>query len=256
MTDTPQILVTNDDGIEAPGLWCQAEAWSKFGQVLVVAPAHEQSGAGTSFTYRRELTVKEVEPRLSGVRAYSVDGTPSDCVTVGLRRLATERINVVSAGVNAGANLGRGVLASGTLGAALQGHYRGLMTFCLSMERGDGSVGWETARLVVERLAKLAVEGELPSEPLLNVNIPAVEFDQIKGWEFTHMALAHYQRLVEEVKDGVVHRRLVVDPGAAETGSDVWALTQNMVTITPLNHDLTHRDVLEPLRQRTKELFG
>lgn len=255
MTDSPRILVTNDDGIDAPGLWCQAEAWSKFGEVLVVAPAHEQSGAGTSFTYRRELTVKEVEPRVPGVRAFSIDGTPSDCVTVGLRRLATARIGIVSAGVNAGANLGRGVLASGTLGAALQGHYRGLLTFCLSMERGDGSIGWETARLVVERLAKLAVEGAFPSEPLLNVNIPAVEFAQIKGWEITHMALAHYQRLVEETRDGVVYRRLVVDPGAADPGSDVWALQQNMVTITPLHHDLTHRAFIEPLRAKAKELF-
>jgi 5'-nucleotidase len=255
VTEPVRILVTNDDGIEAPGLWCQAEAWSAFGEVLVVAPAHEQSGAGTSFTYRRELQIREVESRVPGIKAYSVDGTPSDCVTVGLRRLRTGRVSVVSAGVNSGANLGRGVLGSGTLGAALQGHYRGLLTFCISMERGDGSIGWETARLVVERLAKLSIAGRLPNEPLLNVNIPAVEFDKIEGWTITRMALAHYQRLVEETNGGVVQRRLIVDPGAAEPGTDVWALQRNMVTITPLSHDLTYSEYVDALQDKVAELF-
>jgi 5'-nucleotidase len=255
VTEPVRILVTNDDGIEAPGLWCQAEAWASVGEVMVVAPEYEQSGAGTSFTYRRELKIKEVEPRVPGVRAYSVDGTPSDCVTVGLRRLATGRVGIVSAGVNAGANLGRGVLASGTLGAALQGHYRGLLSLCISMERGDGQMGWDTAALVVQQLAKLAIAGHLPSEPLLNVNIPGVPFEKIKGWVVTQMARAHYQRLVEETKEGIVQRRLIVDPGAAEAGTDVWALQQNMVTITPLSHDLTYREFLDPLQGKLAELF-
>src|SRR5581483_3945161 len=152
--DRLRVLVTNDDGIEAPGLWCQAEAWATVADVLVVAPTQEQSGAGTSFTYRRELTVQEVEPRVAGVRAFSLDGTPSDCVTVGLRRLATGRVGVISAGVNTGANLGRGVLAAG---------------------------------------------GRLPTEPLLNVNIPTLPLTKVRGYRFTRMATSHYQRLIEEV---------------------------------------------------------
>jgi 5'-nucleotidase len=252
-----RVLVTNDDGIEAPGLWCQAEAWATVADVLVVAPAQEQSGAGTSFTYRRDLTVQEVEPRVEGVRAFSVDGTPSDCVTVGLRRLATGRVGVISAGVNTGANLGRGVLASGTLGAALQGHYRGLVSLAISLERGDESIGWETASAVVRFLAKLAAGGRLPAEPLLNVNIPTVPFAQIRGYRFTRMATSHYQRLVEEVaENGAVRRRLVVDPAAAEEGTDVWALLNGFVSITPLHHDLTHKGMLPELQARERELFG
>ncbi|HXH21619.1 MAG TPA: 5'/3'-nucleotidase SurE [Dehalococcoidia bacterium] len=252
-----RVLVTNDDGIEAPGLWCQAEAWATVADVLVVAPAHEQSGAGTSFTYRRELEIREVEPRVAGVRAYCVDGTPSDCVTTGLRRLAEGRIGVVSAGVNTGANLGRGVLASGTLGAALQGHYRGLVSLAISLERGDERAAWETAGAVVRRLAMLAAAGRLPAEPLLNVNIPSVPLGELAGFMFTRMATSHYQRLIEEVDDaGRVRRRLVVDPAAADEGTDVWALLQRYVSITPLHHDLTHKAILPELQSQAAKIFG
>jgi 5'-nucleotidase len=255
--DRLRVLVTNDDGIEATGLWCQAEAWASVADVLVVAPSHEQSGAGTSFTYRRELKVEQVEPRVEGVRAYHVDGTPSDCVTVGLRRLASDRIDVISAGVNTGANLGRGVLASGTLGAALQGHYRGLVSFALSLERGDEAAGWETAGVVVRRLAQLAAKGLLPADSLLNVNIPSVPAGDLQGFRFTRMATSHYQRLIEEVDDsGAVRRRLVVDPAAADEGTDVWALLNRFVSITPLHHDLTHSSALPGLRAQERDLFG
>jgi 5'-nucleotidase len=255
--DRLRVLVTNDDGIEAPGLWCQAEAWATVADVLVVAPAHEQSGAGTSFTYRRELVIKEVEPRVANVSAYCVDGTPSDCVTTGLRRLASGRVGVVSAGVNTGANLGRGVLASGTLGAALQGHYRGLVSLAISLERGDRDAAWDTAGAVVRRLAALAAESKLPSEPLLNVNIPSVPLDQLAGYLFTRMATSHYQRLIEDVDEGGnVRRRLVVDPAAADDGTDVWALLQHYVSITPLHHDLTHRAVLPELQALAEKIFA
>ncbi len=256
MSDPLRILVTNDDGIEAEGLWCQAEAWSTVGEVLVVAPSHEQSGAGTSFTYRRDLAVKEVEPRVAGVRAFMVDGTPSDCVTVGLRTVSTGRIGVISAGVNNGANLGRGVLGSGTLGAALQGHYRGLVSFAISLERGEGEPRWDTAGAIVRRLAGLVLAGHLPSEPLLNVNIPGVDIAAIQGFAFTRMALSHYQRLVDETDEaGRVRRRLIVDPQAAEPGTDVRALLDRLVSITPLHHDLTHAGYLEELQSRAADLF-
>src|SRR4030042_2830758 len=105
MADPLNILVTNDDGIEAPGLWHLAEALSDLGRVLVVAPAKEQSGAGTAVTYRRSLKVQAVEPRVPGVRAFAVDGTPADCVVGGLRQLKEGRIGLIAAGVNPGPNL-------------------------------------------------------------------------------------------------------------------------------------------------------
>lgn len=251
-----RILVTNDDGIDAPGLWCQAEAWATVGEVLVVGPLHEQSGAGTSFTYRRDLAIAEVEPRVAGVRAFSVDGTPSDCVTVGLRQLSNGRISVVSAGVNSGANCGRGVLASGTLGAALQGHYRGLVSMAVSLDRREGDARWDTAGAVVRRIARLAAAGRLPSDVLLNVNVPGVNVDEVGAFAFTRMSQGHYQRLVDEPgEDGRVRRRLIVDPAAAEEGTDVWALLQHYVSITPIHHDLTHDASLLVLRERAAELF-
>ncbi len=256
MTERLRVLVTNDDGIESQGIWALAEGWASVADVLVVAPLHEQSGAGTSFTYRRDLSIKEVEPPVPGIRAYALDGTPSDCVTIGLRRLATGRIGAVASGVNNGANLGRGILASGTLGAALQGHYRGLISMAGSMERGDGTAGWEPAKYVVRRLAELASEGRLPSEPLLNVNIPGLPVEKLQGFVFTRMALGHYQRLVEERDGDTIKSRLIVDPLAAEPGTDVWAMTQGMVSITPFHHDLTHHGYLGKLQDQADDLFG
>ncbi len=255
MNEPLRILITNDDGIDAPGIWSLAEGWASVGEVMVVGPLREQSGAGTSFTYRTDMSIKEVEPRVPGMKAFALDGTPSDCVTVGLRRLATGRVSVVASGVNAGGNMGRGVLASGTLGGALQGHYRGLMSFAFSLERGENGHDWQTALQVVKRIAKLAVEGRLPSEPLLNVNIPGVPADKLAGYAFTRMALGHYQRLVEETDGDVVRRRLIVDPLAASEGTDVWAVLNGLVSITPFHYDLTHAEHLAGLQALAGTLF-
>ena len=128
------ILVTNDDGILADGLWALVVELKKIGPVVVVAPAEERSGVGTAVTLRQPLRVQSVTPLIPEVEAYSVDGTPADSVILALGKLATNRIDLVVSGINNGPNLGEDVFISGTVGAALQGYLHGLPALAVSMD--------------------------------------------------------------------------------------------------------------------------
>ena len=128
-----RILVTNDDGISAPGLWRLAETLSELGQVVVVAPDRDQSGIGTARTLREVVRVDEVASRIEGVPAYAVQGTPADGVILATEALSTEPFDLVVSGINAGANLGLDVFVSGTVGAALQGYFRGMPSIAVSV---------------------------------------------------------------------------------------------------------------------------
>jgi len=265
MADPLHILVTNDDGIEAPGLWRLAEALSDVGRVLAVAPLNEQSGAGTAVTYRRSLKVEAVESRLPGVRAFAVDGTPADCVIVGLRQLREGRIGLIAAGINAGPNLGNDIFLSGTVGAALQGGFRGISTFAISLDVPEealpqgGASAWETAEAVARLLGHSLADGLLTPGLFLNVNVPARPLSDLRGVEVTRVAPGGYLRLTE-VRDGPSGRvRREVRPDsrwAQEEGTDVWAVHQGCLSISPLRPNLTDRDDLEALRPGAEGLFA
>lgn len=257
MPDPLHILVTNDDGIKGPGLWRLAEALSDVGRVLVVAPMKEQSGAGPAVTYRRSLRVQAARSPLPGVRAFAVDGTPADCVVVGLRQLKEGRIGLIATGINPGPNLGNDVFLSGTVGAALQGGFRGIPSFAISLdlseealERGEPPC-WETAQAVARLLGNALSDGLLGSGLLLNVNVPALPLAGLRGVEITRAAPGGYLRLIE-IRDeatGKVSRRLGPDARwAQEPGTDVWAVHRGCVSISPLRPNLTDHTRLDALR--------
>ena len=127
------ILVTNDDGINSPGLWALAEAMSRVGETLVVAPDKQQSGVGTSVSLHDDMSVSEVSSSIKGVRAYTVGGTPSDCIIIGLRRLAQAHINLIISGINLGPNIGHDIPYSGTVMATLQGYFRKIPSIAISL---------------------------------------------------------------------------------------------------------------------------
>ena len=169
MSEPRHILVTNDDGIDSPGLWTLAEAMSEIGQVLVVAPAAEASGTGTMVTTRRDLQIAEVPARIDGVKAYTVDGTPADCVLVGLRRLKEGWISVLASGINHGPNLGVDLFLSGTCGAALIGAFRHLTSLAISLDLqatddGLAEPRWATAGAVARALARGIPAGPAPCD--------------------------------------------------------------------------------------------
>jgi 5'-nucleotidase len=262
MTDERRILVTNDDGIESPGLWKLAEVMSTIGQVLIVAPSSEASGSGTMVTYRRDLQVQQVPERIAGVKAYMIDGTPADCVLVGLRRLKEGRISVVAAGINPGANLGVDFYLSGTCGASLMGAFRKVTSIAMSqvIERPEGNslpeVPWETSVAVARVLANGIENGSIPEGAFLNVNVPPLPVDAVQGVAITRVAPGGYVHLSEK-GDGVherLERELIADDRHAHPGTDIRAVLDGYVSISPIESALTHEQHARELGAQADQL--
>lgn len=260
MTGPLRILVVNDDGIDADGLWLLAEAMSSAGEVTVVAPRTDQTGAGTGITVIRKLEVEEVAPRVIGVRAYSVDGTPGDCVAIGLREVVAERVDMIASGVNYGANLGRALLFSGTVGAAMQGHFRALPAIAVSAEYHPGTPpNWATAGAVCRMLALEAARGALPSDALLNVNVPDRPLHEVAGVRITRLASGPFLRLRanraprQDANDAFER---MPEAEQAEEGTDIWAIVNGYVSITPIHADTTSYPHLDRIGQELTLMLG
>jgi 5'-nucleotidase len=259
------ILVTNDDGIESPGLWKLAEAMSQIGRVMVVAPAAEASGSGTMVTYRRDIQVQQVPERIAGVKAYMVDGTPADCVLLGLRRLKEGWISVVAAGINPGANLGVDFFLSGTCGAALMGAFRKVTSFALSqvIERPEDEAAlpeltWDTSMAVARLLAGAIETGAIPEGCFLNVNVPPLPVAALKGVAITRVAPGGYVHLAEK-GDGVherLERELIADARHAHPGTDIRAVLDGYVSISPLDTSLSNDEHARALTEHSGEMFA
>ena len=248
-----KILLINDDGIRAPGLWAAAGVLRKVGEVFVVAPDREQSGVGASLTLRSSVRVRQtpVDSSLSDggngaypVTAYSVEGTPADSCILALETIVGA-VDLVVSGINAGSNLGWDVLVSGTVGGAIQGYIRGYSTIAVSV----GAVSnpqFEGAshllRLIVQRWA------DNPSESnfLLNVNVPSLPLDKINGLKVTQLGNRSYGESVREEGTGADkkywisrNRPISTEP---DSGTDIWALKNNFISITPMDINLNRQE--------------
>ena len=232
-----RILVTNDDGIYAPGLWALAEAMAELGKVSVVAPDRDQSGIGTARTLLTVLRIEEVESKLEGVTAHSVSGTPSDCVILANGSLFPERFDLVASGINNGANLGLDVLDSGTFGGALRGYFHGIPSIAVSVA-GISGINFEPAARVAKSLARCMANGSQREAALYNVNVPNVSGDRIRGVKSATLGPKAYLENIERGHDGwrshywIKHNRPTNQP--VPDGSDVWATRNNWVSITPM----------------------
>jgi len=247
-----KILLTNDDGIAAPGLWAAANALSRVGEVFVVAPDKEQSGVGASLTLHSSVRVtpEAVDSGLSAdrngsypVTAYSVEGTPGDSCILALENLVGA-VDLVVSGINAGSNLGWDVLVSGTVGAAIQGYVRGYPTIAISV----GSVTnpqFETSGQLLGLIAQKFI-GDTPGSGLfLNVNLPSVPADRVKGLRVTQLGNRSYGESVRE-EGAAQDKRYRISrnrpiSGVVLEGTDIWALKNNYISITPLQFSLTHQ---------------
>jgi len=253
-----KILLTNDDGIDAPGLWAAVRSLRKVGEVCVVAPLHEQSGVGAALTLHAPVEVQEqpIDSQLAGdspdlfdVVAYSVDGTPADSCVVALEKVVG-KVDLVVSGINAGSNTGWDVIVSGTVGAALQGYFRGYNTIAISVGGVRSPIFDSSARLVglmAKRLDERREELGKQDHFLLNVNVPNVALDQIAGLKVTTMGGRSYGESVTERFGGAnagskryqISRNVPMSAKEVE-GSDIWALKNNYVSITPLHIALGH----------------
>lgn len=255
-----KILLTNDDGIHAPGLWAAACALSRVGEVCVVVPDREQSGIGAALTlhhpvYARpvpaasylsvfspeETGLEETGGRSNQISAHIVQGTPGDSCILGLEQLIG-RVDLVVSGINTGSNLGWDILVSGTVGAALQGYVRGYPTIAISV----GSVQNPRFDVAADflRLAAVQLEQAPATGPFfLNVNVPSVARDQINGVQVTRLSGRSYSESVRSEGTGHqqrywISRNRPVHSGNVE-GTDAWALQNHCISITPLQMDLT-----------------
>ena len=239
------ILVTNDDGVFAPGLLALVEQMRKLGRVTVLAPDRNWSGAGHVKTLDRALRIKEV--RLAdGTQAFAGDGAPSDCVALATLGYFKEPIDLVVSGINAGANLGHDVTYSGTVTAAMEAVIAGVPGIAVSLETMDnliGEIDYVPAAHAAAKVVRQVIENGLSHEILLNVNVPYLPADKIRGITLTRQGLRVYHSRLDERSDprGKPYYWIGGDAptGVPERGTDVGALAEGFVSITPLQLDLT-----------------
>ncbi len=237
------ILITNDDGIFAPGLWRLARELKEIANIIVVAPDREQSGLGTAVTLRQPLRVQKARPLIPDVEAYSVEGTPTDSVILALGKLLKKRVDLVVSGINSGPNLGDDVLISGTVGAALIGYQHGFPSLAISIASLDNQHLDNAARLAA-RLAERMTQPALGGNALLNANLPGLPLDEIKGVKITKLASKSHIDTVEEGHDGrkayywLIRQKM---DKSNEKNTDIWAIDRGYISITPLHSELLNQ---------------
>ncbi len=236
------ILVSNDDGYQAPGIIALVDALKKIADVSVVAPETNRSGASNSLTLENPL-----RPRQHQNGFISVDGTPTDCVHLAITGLLKQEPDMVVSGINAGANLGDDVLYSGTVAAATEGRFLGLPALAVSMESHNPKYFETGARVAVDLVNRLS---ELPfnGSGILNVNVPDVPYEELSGFQVVRLGHRHKAEPVVESTDPRGKTIYWVGPAGAEQdagpGTDFYAIRQKAVAITPIKVDLTDRDAL------------
>jgi 5'-nucleotidase len=242
---TKHILVTNDDGVNAPGLFALVHEMRKLGKVSVLAPDRNWSGGGHVKTLDRALRVKEVS-LADGTPAFASDGAPSDCVSLAMLGYFKEPVDIVVSGINAGANLGHDVTYSGTVTAAMEAVIAGVPGVAVSLETVDeyiGEIDYGPAARAAARVVRQVIENGLAHEILLNVNVPFLADDKIRGVVLTRQGLRVYHSRLDERIDPR-HKLYYwiggdAPTGLPERGTDVGALAEGFISVTPLQLDLT-----------------
>ncbi len=250
------ILVTNDDGIYAKGLLAAVKELQNVGQVTVIAPDRDQSGAGTSVSLRLPVRYREIKPLIPSVSSYLLEGTPGDCVIIALRMILKGEVDLVVSGINEGSNLGNDIFISGTVGAALQGYAYGIPSIAVSVA-ALGDIHYEVAARVVKLLADAFKQKKLPSKMLMNVNAPNLPLEKIEGLEITSLGDRSYVDRIDQGHDGKREYYWIVrgiPEWSVVPGTDVWALEQNKISVTPFLGDtkLIDNGLVQSLRT---ELF-
>lgn len=248
-----RILVTNDDGIGAPGIRALAKAMKALGQVWVVAPERTQNAVGRAMTLHKPLRVRQIRPRW-----YAVNGTPADCVTLAICKLLEKTLPVlVVSGINKGWNLGDDVTNSGTVAGALEGMLHGIPSLAVSLEDCPKASYARAAHYAVQ-LAERILKSGLPEGTILNVNVPGSKMEAIAGLQFTSLSQRQYHKPVVEKIDprGVSYFWIAGErqSWARKNPSDHDAVGKNLVSVTPLHLDLTDYVALNRLKSWVKTL--
>ena len=250
------ILVTNDDGVQAPGLLALAQAMRQVGEVTVVAPDRNWSASGHVKTLERPIRVTETV-LADGIKAYTSDGAPSDCVALPLLGFLENKIDLVVSGINPFSNIGHDVTYSGTVTAAMEAVIAGVPGIAFSLASQDKPantpIDYNPAGEVAKRVVQKYTEGGLLEGVVLNVNIPYLSVEEMKGFIVTRQGLRVYRDALDRRVDPRGRPYYWIGgespTGVNEEGTDVGALASGYVSITPLQLDLTHYKALEVLKR-------
>jgi len=244
-----KILLTNDDGVTAPGLLALAEVMREEGRVVIVAPATQQSAVSHSITLHKPLRCVSLgDFPVDGVEAFSTNGTPTDSVLLGIHAIFREKPDIVVSGINSGPNLGADVTYSGTVAGAMEGVVARVPSIAVSMGAFE-SLNYIDCADFTRQIAKIVGSGVFPNDILLNINYPNLPRDKIKGATITRLGLRWY--------DDVIHER--VDPrgrkyywitgkkvlSGRDPGTDAFELERGYISITPLTLDMTRDSLME-----------
>lgn len=237
-----KILLTNDDGVFADGIYALFQEMKKLGEVIAIAPASEQSAVGHAITLWNPLRINEVH-RHGEFFGYAVNGTPADCVKLAVHAIMDERPDVIVSGINLGANVGTAVIYSGTVSAATEGTILGIPSIAISLATFSSPDFSFSAKFAAKLAKQVLDKGGLPKGTLLNVNVPAMPGDQIEGVEITCNSDSRFEDIFEKRLDP--RKRVYYwSAGVEQTydlreGTDSAALRANKVSVTPIHFDMT-----------------
>lgn len=246
----PLILVTNDDGVTSPGIAALVDVMKMFGDVVVVAPDKPQSGMGHAITINSTLRINKI--KVYGVKEeYSCSGTPVDCVKIAVNKILHRKPDLCVSGINHGSNMSINVIYSGTMSAAVEGAIEGIPSIGFSLCDYSIDADFKASKEIVKTIVANIFKNGLPKDVCLNVNIPNLKSDQIKGIKVCRQARANWVEELDERSDpsGKPYFWLTgkfenYDAGKKDT--DVWALDNNYVSVVPTQFDMTaHKAIKE-----------
>ena len=239
-----RILLSNDDGYLAEGIQVLSDTLSQIGELTVVAPDRNRSAASNSLTLSRPIRAHKIADGF-----YKVDGTPTDCVHLGITGLLQQDPDIVVSGINAGANLGDDVIYSGTVAAATEGRFMGFPALAVSLA---GTVHYASAAKALEQIIQNLIKHPLNDDCILNINVPDLAWDEIKGIKATRLGSRHKAEPIIQQQDpygrSVYWVGRAGNPVEDQVGSDFDAVHQGFVSVTPIQIDMTRHAGVDPLQ--------
>jgi len=248
------ILVTNDDGVHSPGLLSLFNVMKEIGDAYVIAPDRERSAVSHALTLHRPLKVENLRDHV-----FSLNGTPTDCVAVGVHKILPEKPAFVVSGINRGANVGDDITYSGTVSAAIESTIMGIPAFAVSLAVNDRPVlplHFDTAANISGEIARHILTNSLPYDTLLNVNVPDMKMETVKGIKFARQGKRIYDGSIHETFDPHGEKHYWIGGGKPywehAEDTDIQTLHDGYISITPLHLDMTNYDALKSMQERLK----
>ena len=251
--EKPLILVTNDHGINAPGIRCLIDIMSEIGEVIVVAPDSPQSGMGHAITINSTLHCSKITPKSSNRLEYSCSGTPADCVKLAVNELMPRKPDLCVSGINHGSNSSINVIYSGTMSAAIEAGIEGIPAIGFSLQDYRWNADFSNSKKFIKKITMNALKNNMPKGVVLNVNIPAIKESEIKGIKICRQAKAYWVEEFDKRKNpfGQEYYWLTGKFVNKDKGEDTdeWALNNGFISIVPVEFDLTAHFAIKDLNE-------